>query len=155
NPFGDAALGENQARYLTSLAADWRYVIPGSFQSTAGPTHPMLYVGGEGGVYRSSDNGQTWILFPSQDPNSFVTTPTPPGDGGGLPVAHVTDLDLALGNIDPTTGRPNVSTGPNVLLASTFGRGSFAIRLAPVVFPESLALDRNLPAPGGSDSGSS
>src|SRR5262249_46110403 len=98
DPFGDPTFAENQARYLTSLAADWRYVIPDTLQSTSGPTHPMLYVGGEGGVFRSSDNGQTWILFPSQDPNSFVSTPTPPGDGGGLPVAHVTDLDLSLGN---------------------------------------------------------
>src|SRR5205823_1288313 len=53
---------------------------------------------------------------------------------GGLPDALVTDLDLALGNINPTNGRPDVSTGPNLLTATTFGRGSFAIRLAPVVF---------------------
>src|SRR6202011_1662092 len=38
-------------------------------------------------------------------------------------------------------------------LATTYGRGSFAIRLAPVLLPTSVALDPNLPAPGGSDSG--
>ena len=95
----------------------------------------MLYVAGQSGVYRSTDNGQTWALFPSVDPQSPNTTPTPPGTGGGLPNVTVTDLDLALGNINPTTGRPDVSTGPNLLVATTFGRGSFAIRLAPVVFP--------------------
>ena len=136
--FGDATtpLTEAQLRYLTSLVADWRYVIPdnaGIPNTTANPavTHPALYVAGEGGVYRSTDDGQSWVLFPGTVPAS----PTPPGIGGGLPNAHVTDLDLALGNISPTTGRPDVSTGPNLLVASTYGRGSFAIRLAPIVFP--------------------
>ena len=33
----------------------------------AGPTHPMLYVGGEGGVYRSTDDGQTWTRLDNSD----------------------------------------------------------------------------------------
>jgi hypothetical protein len=136
-PFGDAALTETQLQYLTGLVADWRYVIPNTAGNPTGPTHPMLYVAGEGGVYRSSDNGSTWSLFPDgttivapSDTTASVTTIP----GGNLPNAHVTDLDLALGNVDPTTGRPNVATGPNILLATTYGRGSFSIRLAPVVF---------------------
>src|SRR5205807_2223594 len=69
-----------------------------------------------------------------------------PADGGLLPNVRVTDLDLSLSEIDPTTGRPRlryttsggqVSTAPDVLLASTFGRGMFAIRIAPVVFSDS------------------
>ena len=108
----------------------------------------MLYVGGEGGVFRSLDNGQTWSLFPDTAPAACSTRPI--ANGGGLPVARVTDLDLSLGNIDPTTGQPDESTSPNVLLATTFGRGSFAIRLAPIVFPASVVLDPTLPAPNGS-----
>jgi len=38
-------------------------------------------------------------------------------------------------------------------LATTGGQGSFAIRLAPIVIPNSLQLDPTLPPPGGSDSG--
>ena len=45
--------------------------------------------------------------------------------------------DLSLGNDRPDhrprRGQPG---DPNVLLATTFGRGQFAIRLAPVVFPD-------------------
>ncbi|MEO6811427.1 MAG: Ig-like domain-containing protein [Isosphaeraceae bacterium] len=150
---------ETQAKVLTSAVADWRYVIPNDFANppTANPsdpdlTHPMLYVAGEGGVYRSTDDGVTWALYPSQDPASLNTTPTPPGGGGGLANAHVSDLDLALGNIDPITGRAverisvngnpaNDIVGPNLLVATTFGRGTFAIRLAPYIFPNSVQLD--------------
>src|SRR5439155_1526723 len=46
-----------------------------------------------------------------------------------LPMAHVTDLDLAVGNINPTNGKPDQSTGFNLLVATTYGRGTFAIRL--------------------------
>jgi subtilisin-like proprotein convertase family protein len=153
NVFGDPNFVDTQARYLTSIVVDWRYVIPTDFNNPNSPTHPMLYVGGEGGVYRSIDNGVSWVFFPDSTLNG---TPTPPGQGGGLPVAHVTDLDLSLGAIDPTNGRPIVTTAsPNVLLASTYGRGSFAIRLAPVVFGNTLHLDTTLPPPGGSDSGPS
>ncbi len=154
NPFNSAALGtDTQARYLTSIQADWRYIIPDNFNNPNGSSHPMLYVAGEGGVYRSLDDGVTWRLFPDTDLNSA------PREGGYLPNAHVTDLDLSLGNINPTTGRPNVATGENLLLATTYGRGSFAIRLAPIVFPNTagnemiLRLSPTLPAPDGSDSG--
>src|SRR5262249_2762131 len=41
----------------------------------------------------------------------------------------------------------------NLLLASTFGRGQFAIRLAPIVFPNTVHLDSRLPAPNGSIGG--
>src|SRR5262249_3410817 len=59
-----------------------------------------------------------------------------PADGGYLPNAHVTSLQIAIGNVNPTTGRAVASAGaPSTMMASTFGRSSFAIRLAPVVFP--------------------
>ncbi|MBX6313387.1 MAG: subtilisin, partial [Isosphaeraceae bacterium] len=138
SPFGNAGLAEAELRSLTSLQVDWRYLIPDDPANPNGPTHPVLYVGGEGGVYRSLDNGTTWSLFPDFGPGSLLNAPL---EGGGLPVAHVSDLDLALGNIDPTTGRPDVSTGPNILLATTYGRGSFAIRLAPIILPSSVQLD--------------
>ena len=145
NPFGDANLVQNQLSSLgsgslqTGLAADWRYVVPFDPTRPNGATHPLLYVSGVGGVFRSTDNGATWSVFPAmyQSPSNVglnLTTTV----GGNLPVSQVTDLSLALGNVDPTTGRPNVATGPNVLLATTYGRGSFAIRLAPVVFNDAV-----------------
>ena len=133
NPFGDANLQETQLRSLNALAADWRYAIP----NASGPlSHPVLYVGGEGGVYRSVDQGASWLSFPSNEANSVPLQPVPPGLGGGLPNAHVVDLDLSLGNVDPTTGKPVFQAGdPNILMATTYGRGAFAVRLAPVVLP--------------------
>ncbi len=141
---------------LTTIAADWRYAIPNNPAEInnptvpPGPTHPILYVGGSSGVYRSTDQGQTWTSYPNVDDDGS------PVDGGYLPSVQVTDLDMVLGNIDPTTGHPVItSTSANVLLASTFGRGAFAIRLAPQVVSESVQLDNTLPIPTGSQSGTS
>jgi subtilisin-like proprotein convertase family protein len=149
NPLGGStADSESKLKRIGALAVDWRYVIPDAFPSDRGPipanapTHPAIYVGGEGGVFRSLDNGLTWSPFPDSGAGSLLNSPL--GDGGGLPNTMVTDLDLALGNIDPQTGRPNSlspqdssplkdSRGPNTLTASTYGRGQFAIRLAPIV----------------------
>ena len=77
--------------------------------------------------YRSIDNGQNWSLFPDTTLNG-----SPQGDGGGLPNAAVTSLSLSLGLVNPTTGRPDVSTGPNVLMASTYGGAS-----SPFAWPRS------------------
>jgi subtilisin-like proprotein convertase family protein len=156
---GPAAAGaETDAlvRSLSSIVADWRYAIPDDFANPSpNATHPMLYVAGQGGVLRSTDDGQTWAPFPSADPTSLTSTPNPPGNGGGMPVSNVTSLLIAAGNIDVNTGRPIPAAGdPNLLLASTYGRGAFGIRLSPAVFSASLGLDSNTPSkPGGSDSG--
>ncbi|HWE36768.1 MAG TPA: Ig-like domain-containing protein [Isosphaeraceae bacterium] len=144
NPFNKPSLAETQARVLTSIQVDWRYVIPNNFSDPNGPSHPMLYVSGEGGVYRSYDFGTTWTIFPDSGAGSLLNSPVPEGD---LPNAHINELSLVLGNVDPTTGRPDVATGPNLLLATTYGRGSFGIRLAPIIFPQSVAFDPNLPNP--------
>jgi subtilisin-like proprotein convertase family protein len=115
---------ERRLQYLTSLAVDWRFKVP---NATGGGTHPYLYVGGEGGIFRStnSDNPQTttWTLFPN------VANDGASVDGGFLPDSHVTKLTLSVGNINPTTGIPDQAGGPNLLIATTFGRGDFAIRL--------------------------
>ena len=75
-------------------------------------------------------------------------------EGGDLPHANVTDLSLSLGNIDPNTGMPNLAgpydpangtptttPDPDLLLATTYGQGSFAINLAPILFPSTVELD--------------
>ena len=75
----------------------------------------------------------TWSYFPDVD----TTTQTREGaavSGGYLPHTEVTHLDLSLGNLvtDPTSpkfGLPQEDTGLNLLVATTFGRGAFAIRL--------------------------
>ncbi len=150
---GVAANTQDRLLDLTSVQADWRYVIPDSFANPNGSTHPMLYVGGEGGVFRSYDGGLTWTIFPSAANGSLDNTPATPGDGGGLPAGLVTSLSLDTGEINPSNGRANVATGPNSLFASTFGTGTYSIRLAPITFPTTLALDPNNPSPGGSDTG--
>src|SRR5262249_4379979 len=63
--------------------------------------------------------------------------------------------DLVLGNINPATGKPDQSAGLNVLLASTFGRGAFAIRLpevpgiTPFSGPRVVAVDPSTPVSPG------
>jgi subtilisin-like proprotein convertase family protein len=152
NPFGDAEVSQQLlGAGLTSIQADWRYTIPNNPDSAAGPnvaSHPLLYVAGYSGVYRSLDNGQTWSVFPNQAFNGS------PVDGGYIPNAQVTSLTMSIGNVDVNTGRAIQQTGdPNILLASTYGRGFFAIRMAPVVFPTSVGLSKTRPAPSGSDGG--
>jgi len=128
--FGDPAQQQNTlvdmagARtYLTSIAVDWRFAIPNDPTKPTGPTHPVLYVGGEAGVFRSLDMGKTWTDFPDTADGALV-------NGGYLPDAHVTALSLALGNIDPNSGQPiNQGTGFDMLVATTYGRGQFEIRL--------------------------
>ncbi|MFL5242005.1 MAG: proprotein convertase P-domain-containing protein [Gemmataceae bacterium] len=126
NPFGNPAFSEGELKYLTSIAADYRIAILDDPTKPTGPLHPILYVGGEGGVYRSTDKGKTWTLFPN------VANDQAPVDGGYLPDAHITHLDLAVGNINPTTGQPIPSSSPNLLVATTYGRGTFAIHIQSV-----------------------
>src|SRR5262249_21649034 len=77
-----------------------------------------------GGVFRSTDGGATWSIFPDVAHQGAAV------DGGFLPNAHITALSMSVGNIDPATGQPkDASTGFNLLLATTYGHGSFAIRL--------------------------
>ncbi|WP_422931842.1 Ig-like domain-containing protein [Singulisphaera sp. PoT] len=159
--FGNSDLTSARIAYLTSMVADWRYVIP---NTSGGGSHPVLYVSAEPGVYRSLDNGTTWQIFPDNSTTNG-TTPLPTNGavapvGGNLPNVHITDLSLALGNIDPTTGRPIATAGdPNNLVASTLGRGTFTIRLAPIVFPNTASspnnihLDTTSPPPAGSQAG--
>ncbi len=114
----------------------------------------MLYVASNSGVYQSIDDGLTWTLFPD-------TALGAQSEGGNLPHVDVTDLSLSLGNINSNTGMPNLAgpyepgasastpADPDLLLASTFGRGAFAINLAPIVFPSTVQID---PSSGTSDS---
>ena len=134
---------------FTGIVADYRYEIPASTNASGGSPvfFPVLYASGYGGVFRSIDNGATWTVFPN---TSFDAAPV---DGGYLPNVDVTNLSLVLGDINPDTGHAVQATGdPEVLLASTFGRGDFAIRLAPDVIPTSVQFDANMPT-GGSDTG--
>jgi subtilisin-like proprotein convertase family protein len=132
---------ESRLQFLTSLAVDWRLV-----NSSNPASVPPLYVGGQGGVYRSLDNGATWTIFPDVADNGGRI------DGGYMPMAEVTDLALSVGAINPNTGLPDQASGPNVLVATTYGRGEFAIRLDnsnannPVTGPQIIGLTPN-PAP--------
>jgi subtilisin-like proprotein convertase family protein len=107
-------------QYLTTIAVDWRFAIP---DKTGTGTHPVLYVGGDGGVFRSLDKGLTWTYYPDIAQDGATQ------EGGYLPNVHVTHLDIALGNFNTATGFPDASTGLNLLVATTYGRGTFAIRM--------------------------
>ncbi len=142
NPGGGAL---NQSLSLATIAVDWRYSIPNAAGDPAGPgVHPVLYVGGDSGVFRSLDNGATWTNFPDQSIDGSLA------QGGHLPRVGVSDLDLSLGDVNPTTGMPNLvgpydpannpnapapAPDPNLLLATTYGRGQFAIKMAPMILP--------------------
>lgn len=108
------------AAQLMTIAVDWRP----RFGNVA--SRPIIYAGGDGGVFRATlaatPATTTWIRFPA-------TAEGASSPGGGLPVVKVTDLDLSIGNIDPQTGRPKSGGVANMLVATTLGRGSFAIAL--------------------------
>lgn len=146
DPFGDSRLRETRLKEAFALAADWRYA-----DGAPNRRIPVLYVGGEGGVFRSSDRGRTWRAFPDTGDGSPVA-------GGYLPNAKVTDLDLVLGNVNPTTGKSDEAAGFNLLMASTFGRGVFAIRLpdqpnkAPFSGPRVTSVDPGTPVSPGFNS---
>ena len=63
----------------------------------------MLYVAGNGGVYRSLDKGKNWTYFPN------IATDGALQDGGLLPNTDVTSLNLSLGNNFEAFGRANTS----------------------------------------------
>jgi subtilisin-like proprotein convertase family protein len=133
-------------QYLTSLAVDWRYAIPDNPADPTGPTHPVLYVAGNGGVFRSLNQGQTWTYYPDVTLDGAVT------EEGNLPNVHVTGLTLVLGDIDPETGFPNTSSGLNQLVVTTFGSGEYAIRLDSTVMVDGKPLNDFLDSPNGGPS---
>jgi len=139
------AITYNLTNSLNSIVADWEYTIPNNPANPSAGFHPVLFVSGNSGVYMSIDNGQTWSSYPETTFGAVVA-------GGYLPHVNVTSLSLSLGNIDANTGMPNLAgpydpnsptttPDPDVLLASTFGQGAFAINMGPMVFPSTVQLD--------------
>jgi subtilisin-like proprotein convertase family protein len=138
------------ATTLNSIVADWNYEIPNTSGNPAQPSsgyYPVLFVAANSGVYMSTNDGESWTLFP--DVNFGAVS-----EGGYLPHVNVTSLSLSIGNIDPNTGMPELAgpyapangiqsstPDPNLLLASTFGQGAFAINMAPMLFPSTVAID--------------
>jgi hypothetical protein len=130
-----------QTPQLLTMAVDWR--------PTYSPTPglPILYVGGDAGVFRairnSTDGTKTqWSRFTGVAANGASS------DGGGLPVVKVTDLDLATGNVDPNSGRVNPAGSPDGLVATTLGRGSWIISLGKptgVSGPRVISATPNVP----------
>lgn len=157
--------GNNGGPFTITAAANSGF-NPTSLTAT-GPvtlltTHPVLYVGGLGGVYRSLDSGTTWTYFPDVADDGAVQ------DGGNFPSVSVTKLQLSVGNLNPADGLPNQQTGLDLLMATTFGQGAFAIRLnpnvmvngqplsnfavSPVVGPHVISISSAGPStPGGTD----
>jgi subtilisin-like proprotein convertase family protein len=147
--FGNTANATPQLQYLMTMQVDWRYAIP---NSSGTGTHPLLYVAGQGGVFSSSDNGATWAVFPSM-PGASSSVNGASANGGYLPNVEVTSLSLSVGAINPTTGYAVTTTGsPDLLVASTFGRGQFAIVVGPQVLTSTVGLDATMPSslPDGS-----
>jgi subtilisin-like proprotein convertase family protein len=135
NAFGDANLNTTAVGSLSALVADWRYAIPNSLTALNGATHPVLYLAADGGVFRSVDQGVTWMPFPDAADDGAAR------DGGNLPAVQITGLSLSLGKIDPTTGFAQLQKGDaDLLMATTNGRGVFGISLAPFIVANSLHL---------------
>lgn len=117
----EPATPANTEATLTTLAVDWR--------PTYGATvsKPIVYVGGDGGVFRATENGAAtaWVLYPAGPADGGLAS----SPGGGMPVVKVTDLDLSVGNVDPQTGKVSSTGIANVLVASTLGRGTWTVSL--------------------------
>ena len=140
NNLSDMVPAFNAATGLTSMAVDWRFAIPDNPGNPTGPSHPVLYVGGDGGVVTSTDLGNTWTIFPALSAANSATQ-----TGGYLPEVRVTDLKLILGDINPVTGIPDTSTGLNMLVASTYGRGDFAIRINDSAYQSQIVIPNSGP----------
>jgi subtilisin-like proprotein convertase family protein len=118
---------------LTSIAVDWRFAVPVNPSDPNSPAYPVVYVAGNGGVYRTEDNGLStttnanitagWTPYPDTNLDGAGV------EGGGLPHVDVTSLQLVTGNTTTSSGLPQSTTGYNLLVAGTFGEGDFAIRL--------------------------
>jgi subtilisin-like proprotein convertase family protein len=145
------------AGQITSMSIDWRYQIPDDPNNPSGPKHPVLYIAGNAGVFRSIDKGLTYNLYPDLANNQA------PQEGGYLPNVYVTDLDIMLGYLNPATGATNHAASHNILMATTYGRGAFAIRLDDTGFsqflvdatkgPKVIDVDQVSPNPGNVLSG--
>ena len=151
-------------RRLNAMAIDWRFSIKIDSTNPASPTRPEIYVAGDGGVFKLDtwkpgvpNPEVTWKAFPAGTSytDQFGNTVNVPA-GGNFPDVNVTDLDLSTGNVDRATGLTTGKDGLNLLLATTFGRGQWAIRLnadqtnpAPVPFvsgPKVLNILNQIPA---------
>lgn len=127
NLFGVNGDSVQAVTQLTTIAVDWRGI--GSIPNDANTAPPaVLYVGGDGGVFRTKNAGNSagtiWTIFPD------MASDGSPTNGGYLPHNRVMDLDLSTGDIDPNTGQPKKNgSGLNMLVATTYGRGQWAIRL--------------------------
>ena len=143
---------------FSSIAADWRYAIP--VPNPNNPSQmlyfPVLYVGADSGVFQLSGltNGvPAWSLFPDTTYGAVVA-------GGYLPHEAVTSLSLSLGDINSTTGMPTLdgpyapnasnqttasAADPDMLMASTYGQGEFAINLAPLIVGDTVTVPQATP----------
>ena len=148
NPASGGTQPYDLATALSSIIADWRYAIPINPSNLSEGYHPVLYVGGSSGVYQSLNNGTTWTFFPDTTYGALV-------EGGNLPHNAVTSLSTSLGDIDTNTGMPvlagpyaqsttNRTTAaaadPDLLMATTYGQGAFAINLAPLILGNAVTV---------------
>jgi subtilisin-like proprotein convertase family protein len=137
------AFDDTIPKLLRTIQVDDRYQIPNSpgidCVVDVAECHPLIYVGGDAGVYRSFDLGQTWQQYPD------VTIDNATLQGGYLPNAIVSDLDLATGPFDPVTGLTDFTQSLDILAATTFGRGTFAIRTSPLILSVSGSGVANAP----------
>ena len=117
----EPAVPGNTEATLYSLEVDWRPIY------AATVSKPILYVGGDGGVFRATNEGgaTVWNRFPASETDGGLATKP----GGEMPIVKVTELDLSTGEVDPFTGRQDTSGIANVLIASTLGRGTWAVSL--------------------------
>ena len=99
--FGNAATVETVLKpngKLNVLVADWSSLVPNVSGNPGAGSHPVLYVGGEGGVFRSRDasgtGAATWTIFPNADDGAAQ-------DGGLLPRINVTDLAISAAASTP------------------------------------------------------
>jgi subtilisin-like proprotein convertase family protein len=161
------AAGATATTTVTGGAVTAINVISGGSGYTTVPMVTITGGGGSGASATATVVGGVITAITITSPGTGYTSPPtvtiedstlPHGgatqDGGFLPDVSVSQLSLTQGNIDPTTGRATPQQGdPDILVATTFGRGQFAIRLAPILLPGTVQLDTKLPAPSGSISG--
>ena len=141
--------------YLTSIQADWRYVIP---DDPANPTGPAPTRCSTSAATAASSGRSTTARpgppFPDAEPDSVDADPAGRRRRPAQRRRSPTSTCRSATSTRPPAGPSPQPGDPNVLLATTFGRGSFAIRLAPIVFPSTRRRSTpTCPRPAGSVSG--
>ena len=126
--------------------ADWKYTIPNNPANLSAGYHPVLFVSADSGVYMSH---QQWpvvvcrIRIPAFGAvvAGGLFTSRQRQQPGLIAGQHRHQHRYAESGRSLRSEPSRSTPDPDLLMASTFGQGAFAINMGPMVFPSTVQLD--------------